>query len=174
MLILLNSRWPLFQTIDLPPSVHLDYAGQFVIRTYKGRGYASTKNYVSIFVCMVTWAVDVDLTTAPFLATYRRFASRRGNCSITYSHNATNFRGAAIELNELLCTTSNFSKELRKSLAREDTSWSFIQQEHHLLVVYRKPMRKVFTRFKHHLKLIIGHSTLTFDNFGMFHPHNLP
>ena len=61
----------------------LDYAGPFQLKAAKGRGVLTTKGYLSIFVCLATKAVHLevvsDLTTASFLAALRRFSLRRGN-----------------------------------------------------------------------------------------------
>ena len=72
-------------TVRLQPSrpftyTGVDYAGPFSLRTSKGRGRTTFKGYVSIFVCMVTRAVHLELvsdyTTRTFLAAFRRFISR--------------------------------------------------------------------------------------------------
>jgi len=63
------------------------------------------KDYIAIFVCFVTKAVQIEfvtsLTTEIFLAALRRFIARRGKLKTIYSDNGTNFQGAANELHEI-------------------------------------------------------------------------
>lgn len=84
----------------------IDYAGPFTLRTFNGRGAKTYKAYIAVFVCMVTRAIHLevvtDMTTAAFLAAYRRFTSRRGHSTDIFSDNGTNLVGAKRELSELL------------------------------------------------------------------------
>ena len=86
-------------------STGVDYAGPFMIRCSAGRGQKSFKGYVSLLICMVTKAVDLEvvsnLTSEAFLAAFRRFVARRGLCKVMHSDNGTNFRDAATELDRL-------------------------------------------------------------------------
>ena len=50
-----------------------------------------------------------DLKTTGFLATFRRFVTRRGLCKVVYSDNGSNFVLASIELQNILA--KNFSHE---------------------------------------------------------------
>lgn len=78
--------------------VGIDFGGPYLIKFSQLRKAPVSKCYISIFVCMVTKAVHIELvsslTTEAFIATLKRFISRRGNPSIIYSDNATNFQGA--------------------------------------------------------------------------------
>lgn len=60
----------------------VDYAGPVSIRTTKGRGHKSYKGYISVFICMTTKAIHLELvsdySTSTFLAAFHRFRSRRG------------------------------------------------------------------------------------------------
>ncbi|XP_062556850.1 uncharacterized protein LOC134221678 [Armigeres subalbatus] len=74
----------------------VDYAGPFFIKSSSAaRKPQITKAYVSLFVCMQTRAIHLelvsDLTTDAFLAALRRFTSRRGLPKTMHSDNATNF-----------------------------------------------------------------------------------
>lgn len=86
------------------PFLHtgIDYAGPIWSRTAKGRGHRAYKSWIAVFVCFCTKAVHLelvsDLSTAAFLAAFRRFTARRGYCTDIYSDNATNFVGADKEL----------------------------------------------------------------------------
>ncbi|XP_058817233.1 uncharacterized protein LOC131680534 [Topomyia yanbarensis] len=81
----------------------VDYAGPFYLK--QGRGKAAMKAYVSLFVCMSTKAIHLELvtslTTDGFLAALHRFVGRRGNVLEMFSDNGTNFTGACKDLIEL-------------------------------------------------------------------------
>lgn len=70
-----------------------------------GRNTKKEKAYVAVFVCFSTKAVHLELvsglSTEKFIATLRRLMARRGLCTEIHSDNATNFKGAARELQEL-------------------------------------------------------------------------
>ena len=83
----------------------LDYAGPIILRDRKGRPYKTYKAYICLFICMVTKCIHVelvtDLTCDAFIATFRRFAARRGTPNHLYSDNGSNFIGAQSELKKL-------------------------------------------------------------------------
>ena len=83
----------------------VDFAGPFFFKASPGRGRKVVRRYVAVFVCMVVKAVHLevvsDLTTAAFLAAFRRFVARRGLCKVVYSDNGINFQGAETELRRL-------------------------------------------------------------------------
>ena len=57
--------------------------------------------FVSLSVKVVHLELVSDLTSEAFIATLRRFISRRGKPSLIWSDNGTNFVGASRELQEL-------------------------------------------------------------------------
>ncbi|XP_070517900.1 uncharacterized protein [Cardiocondyla obscurior] len=67
----------------------VDYAGPFLLREGKRRNAGRHKAYLALFVCFATKAVHLelvsDLSTESFLATLKRFISRRGRPSICIS-----------------------------------------------------------------------------------------
>ncbi|KAJ8978096.1 hypothetical protein NQ317_018962, partial [Molorchus minor] len=69
---------------DLPPesNVGCDYIGPFLIKDRKSRKPSLSKAWICIFVCMVTKAIHLelvtDLSTANFIACFKRFIARRG------------------------------------------------------------------------------------------------
>lgn len=74
----------------------VDYCGPFEILEARGRGKRRVlKGYVSLFICLSTKAIHLelatDLTTPTFLAALRRIMARRGMPSNIYSDNGTNF-----------------------------------------------------------------------------------
>ncbi|XP_055522879.1 uncharacterized protein LOC129717060 [Wyeomyia smithii] len=102
----LMGNLPVSRVVPSPPFAitGVDYAGQFLIKQGGSRP-TLVKAYVAVFVCMTTKAVHLevvsDLSTDAFLASLKRFIGRRGLVQQLHSDNATNFRGAHHELNEL-------------------------------------------------------------------------
>lgn len=78
--------------------VGVDYAGPYDVRTSKGRGHKTHKAYISLFVCLSTKVMHLelvsDLTSTGFIAAFKRFIARRGSPSDIYSDNGTNFCAA--------------------------------------------------------------------------------
>lgn len=108
----------------------LDYAGPVILRDRKGRPYKTYKAYICLFICFVTKSLHIelvtDLTSEGFLATFRRFAARRGTPSHLYSDNGSNFIGAQRELNELYRFLENSQDEFVRLCALEKITWHFI------------------------------------------------
>ncbi|XP_075979929.1 uncharacterized protein LOC142979055 [Anticarsia gemmatalis] len=91
---------PDFRSNPAPPFYHtgVDFTGFIRVKSNKGRGVKTTKGYISLFVCMVTKAVHIevvsDLSSLSFISALRRMAARRGTPKHIYSDNGTNFVGA--------------------------------------------------------------------------------
>ncbi|XP_065075301.1 uncharacterized protein LOC135699053 [Ochlerotatus camptorhynchus] len=79
----LMAELPPERVTPAPPfmKVGVDYCGSFLV-TYPQRRSPPVKCYISVFVCLVTKAVHIelvaDLTTKVFLAALKRFTARRG------------------------------------------------------------------------------------------------
>ncbi|XP_018911500.2 uncharacterized protein [Bemisia tabaci] len=77
----------------------VDYAGPFSVKLHSNRTARTVPAYVSVFVCLVTKAVHLEvvdgLSTPEFIAALQRFIARRGNPCLIMSDNGTNFVGAA-------------------------------------------------------------------------------
>ncbi|KAJ8723413.1 hypothetical protein PYW08_003325 [Mythimna loreyi] len=127
----------------------VDYAGPINIRVSKGRGNKSYKGYIALFVCMSTRAVHLEavseLSTKGFLAAFKRFVARRGRCAELHSDNGTNFVGAAREL------------------ANNGTEWHFIPPH---APNFGGLWEAGIKSTKHHLKRVIGNSTLTYEEMA--------
>ena len=148
-------------------SARLDYAGPIQVRTTKGRGYKPYKGYIVLFVCFKTRAIHLDvvsdLTTKSFLAAFRRFIGRRGQCLNLYSDNATTFRGADEELRSMFKAASEFYVTFAASLANNGTSWTFIPPNApHYGGLWEAGVKSV----KHHLRRAIGDKTFTFEELS--------
>lgn len=141
----------------------LDYAGSFQVRPTKGRGHKAHKGYVSVFVCMVTRAVHLELvlddSSQTFPAALRRFVFRRGISSTAFSYNETTFQGINTELQRLFAATSQFSYEIAKAFAADGRNWKFIPPQAPNFGGLRKAAVK---GLKHHLRRVLGDPTLTY------------
>ncbi|XP_029161043.1 uncharacterized protein LOC114932808 [Nylanderia fulva] len=109
--------------------VGVDYAGPLPVRAFAGRGHQSRKAYIALFVCLITRAVHIelvtDLSSAAFIAAFRRFCSRRGIPAIVLSDNGTNFRGAQTELYRIF-HASMCDGAVESSMASLGIEWRFI------------------------------------------------
>jgi len=104
-----------------------DYAGYFLIKDRKSRGFKLVKAYVCVFICLATKAINLELITSldseVFIAALKRFISLRGKPQSMYSDNGTTFLGANNEFRTFLKSNSpNF----KNYLANEGVSWHFI------------------------------------------------
>ncbi|GFT24746.1 integrase catalytic domain-containing protein [Trichonephila clavipes] len=79
----------------------------------KGKGVSKTK-------------AVTDLTTEAFIAALKRLCARRGRISTLMSDNATNFKGAAAELNRFIKLICNKNETLANYFASEAIQWKFI------------------------------------------------
>lgn len=146
----------------------IDYCGPILI-SRGGRSQVKVKSYVALFVCFTTKAVHLelvsDLTSNAFIAALRRFIGRRGKCLNLYSDNATNFVGANRELQELrdLFISQQFQSDVTNSLSSQNISWHFIPpRSPHFGGLWESGVKAA----KHHLKRIMGSTTLTFEELN--------
>ncbi|GFW71752.1 integrase catalytic domain-containing protein [Trichonephila clavipes] len=96
----------------------VDFCGPFQIKFKNQRKGIFSKVYVAIFVCLATKAIHLeavtDLTTEAFIAALKRLCARRGRISTLMSDNATNFKGAAAELNRFIKLICNKKRDISK------------------------------------------------------------
>nr|XP_040233604.2 uncharacterized protein LOC120956287 [Anopheles coluzzii] len=144
----------------------VDYAGPFWIKSTTSRKPQITKAYVCLFVCLQTRVVHLelvsDLTTDAFLASLRRFISRRGCPKTIRSDNATNFVGAKTELHELWCMFQNdcATKKITNYCVDKGIDWSFIPpRSPHFGGIWEAGVKQV----KYHLKRIVGDRKLSYE-----------
>lgn len=148
-------------------SVGVDLCGPFFIKNRGQRKGSPRKNYVCLFVCLVTKAVHLeiisDLTSQAAIATLKRFIARRGKCSKIVSDNATNFVGANRELQELAKLAQNQNESLIRFLADEAIEWEFIPPRSPNFGGQHEAGIK---SFKYYLKRTIGQASLTYEEFS--------
>lgn len=146
--------------------VGIDYAGPIAVKFGSGRGHRAHKAYISVFVCLSTRAIHLELvnayTTDAFLAAFKRFCSRRGLPSLVVSDNGTNFHGASRSL------TQDFKKVLADprisaTLAEDQVEWKFIPPgAPHFGGMWESGVKSV----KHHLRRVMGAHTLDVEEFS--------
>ncbi|GFX54732.1 integrase catalytic domain-containing protein [Trichonephila clavipes] len=103
-----------------------------------------------------------DLTTEAFIAALKRLCARRGRISTLMPDNATNFKGAAAELNRFIKLICNKNETLANYFASEAIQWKFIPP--------RSPnsgglWEAGVKSFKHHLNRTLVNSKITFEEF---------
>ncbi|KMQ86917.1 gag-pol protein, partial [Lasius niger] len=145
----------------------VDYAGPVQLRAAKGRGHRAYKAFLAIFVCFSTKAVHLevvsDYSTDAFLAAFRRFVSRRGLCHTVYSDQGTTFIGADSQLRALFLEANKGNAQLAGQLANDGVRWSFNPPAApHFGGLWEAAVKSV----KHHLRRVIGESTLTFEEMS--------
>lgn len=141
----------------------LDYAGPLLVRSLPGRGNASRKAYIVVFICLATRAIYLELIDSyfisSFLGAYQRFYARRGLPTSIYFENGTTFVGASRELK------SAFQASLRDAnfqnrTAADNVTWHFIPPSApHFDGLWEVGVRRV----KHHLRRVLGSHTMTFE-----------
>ncbi|XP_062703860.1 uncharacterized protein LOC134286283 [Aedes albopictus] len=148
-------------------STGIDYAGPFFVR--QGRRAAKVKAYVALFICMSTKAIHLelvsDLTSAAFLAALHRFVGRRGCPEKLVSDNATNFKGAHSELQELykLLQSQQLQDEVDRFCAAKEIQWSFIPpRSPNFGGIWEAGVKAA----KSHLKVILCEASLTYEEMN--------
>ncbi|XP_076660747.1 uncharacterized protein LOC143364135 [Halictus rubicundus] len=147
----------------------VDYAGPFRLKTAPGRGHKSIKGYVAIFICFSTRAVHLeavtDYSTPAFLAAFRRFTGRRGQCASMTSDCGTNFVGADQELRRMFRASSKEATFIASQLAKEGVRWKFNPAgAPHFGGIWEAAVRSV----KHHLRRVVGDLPYTFEELATF------
>ncbi|UYV77667.1 hypothetical protein LAZ67_15001855 [Cordylochernes scorpioides] len=101
--------------------VGVDLAGPIITRPMLKRSKILFKTYIVLFICFTTKAIHLevvsDLTAEAFIATLRRFTSRRSLSLDIFSDNATNFKLAnrvlldflqGVRYSKFLCSKRNW------------------------------------------------------------------
>jgi Family of unknown function (DUF5641)/Integrase zinc binding domain len=145
--------------------VGLDYAGPFTLQEQTGRGRKQFKGYFCVFVCLAVKAIHLeavtDLTTEAFIATLKRFISRRGLPSTLYSDCGTNFVGARNELQTFL-QSAEHNQQICDSMSSRGIKWLFNPPgAPHQGGLWEAAVKST----KYHLRRVIGQHTLTISEF---------
>ncbi|XP_018397773.1 PREDICTED: uncharacterized protein LOC108775825, partial [Cyphomyrmex costatus] len=145
----------------------IDYAGPFIIKTWKGKNARSYKAYVALFVCFSTSAVHLELVTDysadAFIAAYKRFSARRGICTTLSSDCGTTLTGANSELQRLFNQVTQESTKLARLLANNGTQWKFNPPSApHFGGKWEAGIKSL----KYHLVRIVGNTLLTYEEMN--------
>lgn len=147
----------------------VDLAGPVEVKSNRGRGIATSKGYVTIFVCLATKAIHLelvsDLSSTTFLAAFKRLCSRRGTPRHMYSDCGTNFVGAARSLQqEHQKALEHYlsSSELMDDLTKSGVDWHFNAPS---WPTGGGLWEAAVRRMKHHLKRVLGEQKLTYEEF---------
>ncbi|KAL6417860.1 hypothetical protein ACFW04_012486 [Cataglyphis niger] len=147
----------------------VDYAGPIQLRTTKGRGHRSHKAFIAVFVCLSTKAVHLevvsDYSADAFLAALRRFTARRGLCRSLYSDCGTNFVGADAQLRAFFAASNPAQRQIADQLANDRMQWRFNPPSApHFGGLWEAAVKSL----KHHLRRVLGESTLTYEEMSTF------
>jgi len=144
----------------------VDYCGPIHIKSGQQRNAKITKAYISIFICLCTKAIHIelvsDLTTDAFLNALKKFVARRGKVSHVFSVNGTNFQGASNQLKELhqLLHSRTHQEKVDRMLKEDNIEWHFIQPHApHFGGIWESAVKSA----KYHLKRIVGDAALNFE-----------
>ena len=147
----------------------LDYAGPFLLKTGHPRRPIAVKGYLAVFVCLATKAIHLEVvsskTTDAFIATLKRFISRRNLPGHIYSDNGSNFIGARNQMQELykflsLPSTQNSVKD---ALLAQRVEWHFIpDRAPHFGGIWEAGVKAA----KHCLKRTVGTTMLSFEELS--------
>ena len=145
----------------------VDYAGPYSVSVAPGRGRATYKSYICIFVCLSTKAVHLELVVGydspAFIAAFRRFTARRGHCELLRSDQGTTLTGADKELQKMYKASSEYAKKLELALGREGTAWKFNPPAApNFGGIWEAAVKSV----KHHIRRVIGDTRLTYEEFA--------
>ena len=146
--------------------VGVDYAGPICIKLGHVRKPTFVKSYICVFVSLSVKAVHLeavtDLTTEAFLATLRRFVSRRGKPSLIMSDHGSNFLGAARELKELFEFLSSQKAQgtISDFCSTQCIDWQFIPEHApHFGGIWEAAVKSL----KNHLRRVTANVKLTFE-----------
>ncbi|XP_034192183.2 uncharacterized protein LOC117609679 [Osmia lignaria lignaria] len=116
---------------------------------------------------MTTSAVHLELvtdySTDGFIATYRRFAARRGIPHTIYSDCGTNFIGADLALKSVFVEGSQDNQRLTKLFVNDNTTWSSNPPAApHMGGKWEAGVKSV----KYHLRRTVSDTLLTFEEYN--------
>ena len=147
----------------------IDYAGPFILKKGYTRKPQLIKSWLAVFVCFATKAVHLevvsDMTTEAFLATLKRFVSRRGLPHAIHTDNGSNFVGAKNDLKALYVFLQHTYKEdvIHKFLQKHKVEWHCIpERAPHFGGLWEAAVKSA----KHHLKRVLGEQRLTFEEMS--------
>lgn len=146
----------------------VDFAGYFEVKQSTKRNAAYQKCYVSLFICLTTKAIHLELahnlSTDAFLATFNRFTARRGFPNHMYSDRGTNFIGAASIMPQLWTKVNTTeSQAIQQHLSKLNVSWHFNPaRASHFGGLWEAGVKSMKT----HIYRVLKNTKLTFEEFN--------
>ncbi|XP_077262598.1 uncharacterized protein LOC143897666 [Temnothorax americanus] len=158
---------------DLPPprvtpsrpflNTGIDYAGPVWLRTSKGRGHHAAKAFITVFICLSSRAVHLDVASdysaEAFLAALRRFVARRGLCRALYS----DCGGADAQLKALFSASDQEGRRIAARVAEESIQWHFNPPA---APNFGGIWEAAVKSMKLHLRRVIGETKLTYEEMA--------
>ncbi|XP_073960562.1 uncharacterized protein [Choristoneura fumiferana] len=149
--------------------VGVDYCGPISIKQSRVRRSLVTKGYIAVFVCFVTKAVHLelvsDLRTDTFLACFKRFIARRNKPTQVYCDNASTFKGAKNQLDDLyrLFNSQTHQSQVQSYAANLGINFNFIPS---YSPVFGSLWEAAVKSTKHHLKRVVERAVLTYEELN--------
>ena len=153
--------------VDFTGPVYISETKQTMKRTKKRpvemvKTTTTSKGYIALTTCAVTRAVHLelvpDMTTDAFIRSFRRFTSRRGQCSVIYSDNAATYKAAEKGVHR--CYEILNSKPFQDYLAEKEVHWKYICP---LSPWWGGFWERLMKTIKTPLKKALSNSFLTYD-----------
>ena len=148
--------------------VGVDFAGPIYIKYGYVRKPTVIKSYICVFVSLSVKAVHLelvsDMSSESFIASLRRFVSRRGKPSCIWSDHGTNFVGANRELREFVSFLQQMrtQKTISEFCASQNIHWSFIpERAPHFGGLWEAAVKSMKT----HLRKVTTDVKLTFEEY---------
>lgn len=147
----------------------VDYGGPIKIKIGGPRSKVTGNSFFSVFICMATKAIHIelvsDLTTAAFMAALDRFIARRAVPGHIHSDNARNFTGASAELKALyqMISSPEFQNTISQKPDYEPIKWHFIPaRSPHFGGLWESAVKLI----KYHVARVIGQQILNFEELS--------
>ena len=167
----LMGQLPAVRVTQVQPFIHcgVDFAGPFMLKRGNPRRPTVVKGYLSLFVCLATKAVHIEvvssLTTGAFIAAIKRFCSRGGKPQHMYSDHGSNFIGARNQLKELyhFLDTATTENDVIQCLLERRITWHHIpERAPHFGGIWESAVKAA----KHCLKRTVGVVKLTYEELS--------
>ena len=144
----------------------VDYAGPIKLKRGNPRRPTILKAYLSIFVCLATKAIHIEVVssaiTEALIAALQRFSDISGLPKHIYSDHGPNFVGARHELKDLydFLSLPTTDKEIKEHLLIKKISWHHIpERSPHFGGIWESAVKAA----KYHLKRTVGSVKLYFE-----------
>lgn len=146
--------------------VGMDFAGPILVKQSRARSVLTSKGYIIVYVCFTTKAIHLelvsDLTTDTFLASFKRFVSRRNVPSEVYCDNAATYKSASKQLTELynLQMSKAHQSQVQGTASQMGINFHFIPA---YSPVFGGLWEAAVKSVKYHLKRVLGSHVFSYE-----------